>query len=105
MKKKIFLPLIVITILGTSCKLGSLVYYDDVYTTSSDAQYQKKAKTTQISENSSYQYDTQSQNYDSNYYTEEAENYNNSMNIHQNILTMNIMLKTILSKKKLFKWR
>ncbi|HPY81640.1 MAG TPA: hypothetical protein PK548_07375, partial [Bacteroidales bacterium] len=78
MKKKIFLPLIVIAILGTSCKLGSLVYYDDVYTTSSDAQYQKKAKTTQISENSSYQYDTQSQNYDSNYYTEEAENYNNS---------------------------
>ena len=39
MKKSVYLSILALVALVTSCKLESLSYYDDVYSTSTDAQY------------------------------------------------------------------
>ena len=46
MKKKILIPLFILAISMISCNIGTLTYYDDIYTSSNDAQYQKPIETT-----------------------------------------------------------
>ena len=83
MKKNIFIIIAMTAFIATSCKLGSLTYYDDIYTTSSDQQYQKVSKETQAVTYSEEA--PQYQSYESNngYYDYEADannNYNNNVN-------------------------
>ena len=77
--------MIAVSLLVTSCKLSELSYYDDVYTSSSDAQYHRQT----VVENSEYveepQVETPSaeNSYNENSYNYEEYNYseNNGENL------------------------
>ncbi|HPT52083.1 MAG TPA: hypothetical protein PK740_02240, partial [Bacteroidales bacterium] len=80
MKTKVLIPMIAVSLLVTSCKLSELSYYDDVYTSSSDAQYHRQT----VAENSEYieepQVETSSAENSYNY-----EEYNYSENNGENL--------------------
>ncbi|MCK9340100.1 MAG: hypothetical protein M0P38_08965, partial [Bacteroidales bacterium] len=80
MKTKVLIPMIAVSLLVTSCKLSELSYYDDVYTSSSDAQYHRQT----VVENSEYieepQVETSSAENSYNY-----EEYNYSENNGENL--------------------
>ena len=39
MKTRLFIPIIILAFIASSCAVGTTVYYDDVYAPSSDKQY------------------------------------------------------------------
>ena len=81
MKKLVFLSVFALAILATSCKLESLTYYDDIYSSSTDAQYVRPNPTS-----SNYSNSNAAPNNANNSYNNAANsnNYNNNYNNNSN---------------------
>ena len=84
MKKLVFFSVFALALLATSCKLESLTYYDDIYSSSTDAQYSRPASApanysnSNVVPNNSSNYSNNAAN--SNNYSNNNYNSNNSNN-------------------------
>ena len=78
MKKLVYFSVLALAILATSCKLESLTYYDDIYSSSTDAQYVRPNTAPANYSNSNATPNNANNSYNN------ASNYNNNNNYSNN---------------------
>ena len=94
MKKSVYLSALALAVLVTSCKLESLSYYDDVYSSSRDSQYEVVRNTSPApQEEPNYAYTEESEDsyseenptyiYDENGYTNDGEAYSDEKSYYE----------------------